>query len=164
MKLSLIAYITAISFQVSGALMLILYAISTKRKNVIRSFARSHMITRNGDTKELSYDHDAFVDNYRTAYFSKLSVCFIALGYLFGIFGDIGSSNRGYIALAIVVSTIFLILVSSVCVKWLLTKDSVQKRICNEELEAVGAEPDMESINSKVIKNTLVLGGTKALK
>lgn len=163
MNLSLIAYVGAISLQIAGALMLIIFAISTKREKVVRAFARSHVTIRDGETKKLSYDHDAFVDDYRVAYFSKISVCFIALGYLIGIFGDIGDYNRLFIALAVIVITVALIIVSYTCVKGLLKKNS-NKKISDEELESIGAKPDLELNKSKICDHTLVLDDNKALK
>ena len=88
--MAIICYIVSISLQLAGALMLIVFAFSTKRENVIRAFARSHMITQDGNTKELSYNHEAFIETYKTAYYTQISVIFISVGYLLSIFGNIG--------------------------------------------------------------------------
>ncbi len=90
--MAILCYIVSISLQLAGALMLIVFAFSTKRENVIRAFARSHMITLDGNTRELSYNHKAFIETYKTAYYTKISVIFISVGYLLGIFGNIGTA------------------------------------------------------------------------
>ncbi len=144
-------YVLSISFQVAGALMLMLFSISTKRLDVIRTFAKSHVIMRNGDTKELSYNHDAFVETFSTAYFSKFSVAYISFGYILGVFGDIEESSRWKAVAGIIAATSVLVLSTQLIVKKLLKKEMVQKRITNEELVRAGVEPDQKSISTKEI-------------
>lgn len=142
--MSIILYALSISLQVAGALLLIIFSLSTKRRDIIRSFAKSHIIARDGNTKLLSYNHEAFVETYRIAYFSKVSVAFIAVGYLIGVFGDIGTGNRLLAAVSIIALTAVLIAITVLLVNKLVRNVS---KITNEELKAAGAEPDMESIS-----------------
>ncbi|MBR5091716.1 MAG: hypothetical protein IK093_20020 [Ruminiclostridium sp.] len=84
------------------------------------------------------------METYRIAYFSKVSVAFIAVGYLIGVFGDIGTGNRLLAAVSIIALTAVLIAITVLLVNKLVRNVS---KITNEELKAAGAEPDMESIS-----------------
>ena len=129
--------------------MLIIFSLSTKRKDIIKTFAKSHMIARNGNTRELSYNHKAFLDVYKAAYFSRVSVLFIAVRYFLSVFGEVQEANRWVVACFIVVLTIVLIVVTKIVIDFLMRKNN--HPITNEELENVGAEPDIESISAQVI-------------
>ena len=74
--MTVLIYTLSIALQVAGALMLIVFAISTKRRSIIRSFASSSVIFEDGDTHKLEYNHEAFIAVYRTAYYSKISVIY----------------------------------------------------------------------------------------
>lgn len=137
--------------------MLIIFSLSTKRKDIIRVFAKSHMIVRDGNTKELSYNHEAFVDTFRSAYYSKISVGFIAAGYIIGVFGDIGDSNRWIVAWIIVALTAVLIMIAKIVIEKTVSNDI--KPITNDELQDAGVEVDMESMSNQVIDEILELGG-----
>lgn len=159
-----IAYIASISFQIAGALLLIIFSISTKRKNIIRAFAKSHIMTRNIDTGEIIYDHKAFVEVYRIAYYSKISVGLIAIGYMIGIFGNIGQGNKCCIAAIILITTIIIILIVWGIVCILLKKKTVQMRITNDELKNVGVEVNLEKSSPKSVGATLILGEMNVVK
>lgn len=154
--MSFVIYIISISLQIAGALMLIIFSLSTKRKKLIRAFAKSHMIVRDGKTKELSYNHEAFIDTCRSVYFAKVSVVFIAAGYILGVFSDIGKGNRWIAAGLIAAITIGLILITKAVVEGFVKQED--KPITNVELENAGVEADMESMSPEVIDEALGLG------
>lgn len=82
--MSTFMYIGAIALQVAGALLLLLFAVSTKRENIVRGFASNKLITENGDTEEIKYNEDAFKEYYRNAYLSKWAFGYIMAGYFWG--------------------------------------------------------------------------------
>lgn len=148
-----IIYIISISLQVAGALLLLRYATSTKRLDVIRSFGGNGIITGNEEEKEISYNHDAFKETYRTAYLSKVAFVFIALGYFFGVFGVIEWESKIAVGATIVVVTYLLMKSTYWCVgKIIDTKDSVNKEITYEELKEAGVKPDLAEVTSNEIK------------
>ena len=148
MTTTYLIYTLSVSFQVAGALMLIVFAISTKRKSIIRSFASSNVIFEDGDTHKLEYNQEAFISEYRTAYYSKVSVIYIALGYGVGIFGNIGSANCWMVLLIVVCLSAALILTTRFIIEGLLRRDTVTTEITKEELEKVGCEATIGSMSS----------------
>lgn len=148
----LLLYIISVSLQIAGALILIVFAISARRENVIRIFAKSNMILRDGNTKKLLYNHYTFIDTYKTTYYSKISVFFIAVGYIIGVFGENRSDKKFVVAITISAMTIGLIFLSWLCVKLLAKQDIVQRKITSEELEEIGVEPNMESLSNEQIE------------
>lgn len=139
-------YIASISLQVSGALMLLFFSISTKRESIIRSFARSHLIVKDNNTGNISYKHEVFVNEYRLAYYSKISFGFIALGYFLGIFGNIGTANKCSVAFYVFVSIVILRIIALCFVECLIKCKKVQQRITDSELKALGIEEDLGNI------------------
>lgn len=158
MNCTVVCYIISIALQVAGALMLIIFSLSTKRKDIIKSFVNSHIIVRDGNTKELSYNHEVFIDSVISAYYSKVSVGYIAAGYIVGIFGDRGDVNRWIVAGITVLITVVLILCTRFTIEKLVKIYRIAP-ISNEEIESIGAEPDMESMSDEMIDEALSLGG-----
>ena len=143
----LVAYILSISLQVAGALLLIMFALSTKRTRIIRSFGKSNVILKDGNTQELSYDHDSFVEVYRTAYCSKISVIYILCGYLIGVLGEIGDSNKLSIATSILILALFFLGVARIVVHLLLNQAKVKTPLTYKELEEAGIDSTLNTIS-----------------
>lgn len=55
-----VIYVISISFQLAGALQLI-FIISTKRDKVIESFAGKGIISKDNNTKEITYNKKALI-------------------------------------------------------------------------------------------------------
>lgn len=148
-----IVYIFAISFQVAGAMILLLFILSTKRLEIIKRFSGTGMIFRDGDTGELSYNENEFVNTFREGYLNKFAITYIAIGYFAGIFGEIGQNSGVLIAFCVITFTAMILMLTCYLVEMVLKKASVvNARITNEELEQAGIEPDMESISREEIK------------
>lgn len=108
-EINTLVYIGAISLQVTGALLLLLFSVSTKRVDVIRKFGDGGIITYDEETKELNYKEEAFKEAYRTSYLNKISFFYIGVGYLLGVFGEIGNSNKWITAGVIFTFSIILL-------------------------------------------------------
>ena len=87
-------YIISVSFQIAGALLLVLFSISTKRDSVIRRFVGNGIITKDGDSKILDYNENAYKEEYRRAFLNKYSFGCILLGYMLSIWGEIEDGSR----------------------------------------------------------------------
>ena len=87
--MSTVMYIGAIALQVAGALLLLVFAVSTKRETIVRGFASNKLVLENGNTEEISYNKEAFKQYYRNAYLSKCAFFYIVAGYFFGVFANI---------------------------------------------------------------------------
>lgn len=147
-----IVYIFAISFQVAGAMILLLFTLSTKRLEIIKRFSGTGMIFRNGETGELSYNENEFVNTFREGYLNKFAITYIAIGYFLGIFGEIGQNNKVLIAFCVITFTTIILMFTYYFVESFLKKSSiVNARITNKELEQAGIEPEMESISGEEI-------------
>ena len=57
-------YILAISFQISGAVMLLLYSASTKRDDVIKRFMERKNVSQDEKTKSIEYDENAYKEEF----------------------------------------------------------------------------------------------------
>ena len=145
-------YILAISFQLAGALLLMVNVLSTRRDKVIRRFVGKGMIYRDNNTNEISYDETALKDTFKEAYLSKLAFLFIAIGYVLGVFKSPDSDCRMWLALIIIFVSIFIIATSYLVVN-AITKFSkkVNRKLPNQELLALGIEPDIENISNEEI-------------
>lgn len=143
-------YIFSISFQISGAILLLFFSLSTKREKVIKRFINKNIITKNFNG-DLDYDIGEFKETYRTAYLNKLSFAFIAIGYLLGIFGKIG--DKLYAFVGIIVNTSLLIGIafgiSSLIVKY---DKKANKLITYEEINKIGIDLNFEAINKEEIE------------
>ena len=110
------------------------------------------MILRNGDTGELNYNENEFVNTFREGYLNKAAITFIAIGYFAGVFGEIGQNNRVLVAFCVITFTTIILMLTCYSVESFLKKSPVvNARITNKELEQVGIEPDMESISGEEI-------------
>lgn len=148
-----LVYIFSISFQVAGAMILLLFTLSTKRLEIIKRFSGTGMIFRDGDTGELSYNENEFVNTFREGYLNKFAIAYIAIGYFAGVFGEIGQNNRILVSFCVVTFTALLLMLTCHLVERVLKKSTVvNARITNEELEQAGIEPDMESISEEEMK------------
>ena len=156
MKSTYIVYIVAISLQLSGAILLLINAISTKRESLITNFSNCNFLSRDGNTHEISYNKNAFKKICETAYLNKFAFAFIASGYFAGIWGEIGDSNKCCIAICVELCTAILIFIAYFVV-YLIAKYSkkVNAPITNEELEKLGIEPNMESMSSEELQKIL---------
>ena len=152
--MSTVIYIISISLQLAGALLVLFFAVSTKRQAVIKSFAgASGIISRDNDTMQIQYSHDSFKETYRTAYLSKCAFVFIALGYFLGVFGSIEWKYKIVVGIMIILLTAIIMCITYWSVDYLVKhSDRVNEEITNEELEQLGIEPDMENVSVEDIE------------
>jgi hypothetical protein len=150
--IKMICYIFSISLQIAGALLLIFFLISTKRENIIRNFFGRGIILKNGNTKEIIYNKEAFLEEYRNAYLNKCSFIYIAVGYVLGIFGELKPECK-LVAFFMVVLLSMLIMFLSIFGSKFLVKIFIKKSgdITDDELKKLGIEPDLESISNENI-------------
>lgn len=147
-----VIYIISISLQLAGALLVLFFAVSTKRQSVLKNFAGSGIISRDNNTKEIHYNHNNFKETYRTAYLSKWAFVFISLGYFLGVFGSIEWKYKIVVGIIIILFTIIIMCVTYWGVDYVVKhSDKVKKEITNEELEQLGIEPDIENASDEDI-------------
>lgn len=151
-EINTLVYIVAISLQVTGALLLLLFSVSTKRVDVIRKFGDGGIITYDEETKELNYKEEAFKEAYRTSYLNKISFFYIGVGYLLGVFGEIGNSNKWITAGAIFTFSIILLFLTWLVTDMIISKSNViNQKISLEEMKEAGITPDMTSASTEDI-------------
>ncbi len=151
-EINTLVYIGAISLQVTGALLLLLFSVSTKRVAVIRKFGGRGIITYDEDTKELNYKEAAFKEAYRTSYLNKISFFYIGVGYLLGVFGEIENSNKWVIAGVIFTFSIILLFLTWWVTDMIISKSNViNQKISLEEMKEAGITPDMTSASTEDI-------------
>lgn len=147
-------YILSISLQVAGALLLLIHSLSTKKEAVLKRFTTSKLITHNSTTNELSFDKEAYKNEYKVAYFSKCAFLFIALGYFGSVFGTNDKMCKCTIAIITLGLTILIMLATTLIVSLILK----YSKKCNEEikiddLNKIDKVPDIGTISIDNIKS-----------
>lgn len=149
---SILAYIIAISLQLSGALLLLLYAFPTKRDDLIKSFAKSSVIFRDNNTDKIFYNTQAFTDMCKNAYLNKFAFIYILAGYVVGIFGEIGAVNKAMVMLYVLALFVIELCLARFIVRAICKcSKKVNQEITNDELLKLNIEPDIENISMKEI-------------
>lgn len=149
-------YIIAISLQLSGSLLLLINFGSTKRENLIKEFAKGRLLQMDNNTNKPLYNPESFVDVWQTAFLNKFAFGYIFVGYLTGIFGDIGMNDK--VVVAISVSFLFAIetaLPHSITRRIRKCCKKLYKPITNDELERLHIEPEVENISNSTIDEIL---------
>lgn len=149
-----IFYGVALSFQLAGALILLIYGLSTKRENLVRNFARGTLIKRDGTTKKIHHKQDKFQESCKEVYLNKAAFIFLAVGYGTGIFGKGPSLFREKIILAglVIIATILIIGITKVTVEKIIkSSQKTNDPITDEELKKLRIKADLESISNEDI-------------
>ena len=150
--MSTMFYIISISLQIAGALLLVIFAISTKRRKVVERFVNKDMVFEDGNTNEISYNKEELKQTFKVAYLSKLSFFYIALGYLVGIWGENKELSNITITIAIIGVTAIIMLASYFIVEQILKySKKVNKKLTCKELKEYGINSTMVSISNKEI-------------
>lgn len=108
MSLSEIIYIIAISFQVSGALLLVVqfWCISIKKGIEENKKKETHL---EGNTIVMGRTQPTPFEYTKNVWLNRFAFVLIAMGYLLGVFGSIEISNRFTILFWIVLSSSILV-------------------------------------------------------
>lgn len=108
MSVSEIIYIIAVSFQVSGALLLIVQFWCIKIKKGIEENKKKETHVE-GETLVLGKTQPTSFEYTNNVWLNRFAFVLIALGYLLGVFGNIEMSNRFFILFWIILSSSFLV-------------------------------------------------------
>ena len=149
MQYSTIVYIISVSCQVTGALILVLKCLSTKRRNVIRRFFLNSFSIYSPDSNILNYNHELFEEEYEKAYYNKISFLSILLGYILSPFSDIGSFPRLYVAFFILLLTLIM-LFTFILICTLLRKKGHSK-VTMSELIDIGIDVNLSEMSKEDI-------------
>ena len=149
--LEVFIYAVAISFQISGALLLLFYNISTSRKHIVKGFAQKSIIIR--EENEISYNKEALKKCFKNAWINKIAFILIVLGYILGVFGEIGKVNKILVVVLILKITSIVIFISHLIVSFLIKiLPSVNKELTDDEINEIGGEVDIETMSSKDVE------------
>lgn len=149
MDCSYIIYILSIALQVAGALLLMIFALSTKRGNIIRRFVARNLIVRDSDEK-LKYDVAEFKNSFKTAWLSRFSFGYIAVGYLAGIYGELGE-NRSIVTMFLIAVATMALMGFAYFVTFIILKLSrdVNKKLTLGELRADNIDPNLTFMSTR---------------
>ena len=149
MDSQILLYSIALSFQITGSILFIAYSSSLCRISIIRSFAANSFITKDCNTKKIDYNHDAFVSEYRKAYFSKITFIYLLAGYILSIFCSLKEYDKCYVATLVVLFTgILYFFTKFIIEKYFLIQADVVNPITSEELTNLGISPNLEGISN----------------
>lgn len=137
--------ILPVAFQVSGALLLLIFNISSRRKNIIKQFAGKGLIGKDNNTNEISYNKEALKKEFEGVYINKIAFGLIALGYI------LDENNKGLVVLLII--TIIVIMIISYLIVKLIVRyfPNVNKELTDGELITYDIEPDYQNISNQMI-------------
>ena len=113
----MIAYIISVAFQIVGAIALLLncFGFSREKQLFKKEYFGDGLLAFHED-KPL--DKSRSIDVLKGIWKSRLSLVFIILGYIIGVFGNIDNSNKLLTVLFIVLATVlFLVLLQAIA--WL---------------------------------------------
>lgn len=144
--IKVLIYALAISFQVSGVLLLFLVSTSVKRLDVIKQFVGKGSIAYNENIMELQYDEAAFKDEYETCYLKKIAYFNMGFGCLFSVLGTPENVSKIFIiAEVILLSFAILSLTFYITDRVIKSLDNVNQKITFEEVKKAGVKPDIDS-------------------
>lgn len=154
--LQLIAYVFSRAFQISGAVIVLFYGLSSKRKSILQSFFANSFSIKSSDTNEIEYDHNALVETYRTTYLNKFAFTYIIIGYSLDIFGKSNSTDNLLTFLIIILVTSIFIFITVKIVNIIIIKSNEINKVVNyEELIENHLNVNLEEISDEEIENTV---------
>ncbi len=149
-------YVIAISFQVAGAVQLLVSFVSTKRDNIIKHFAGKGFISRDGNTKKVLYDKASFLAEFKTAWLSKIAFVLIVIGYLIGIWGSVEDDKKLFAFILIMLITALLLFISHSAIDFYVRKSKqINAEITSDELDRLKIEPSIETISDTEIDDLI---------
>lgn len=149
--MKVLLYIISISLQISGALLLMLFSLSTNRKKVIKNFINKDIITKDSDER-IDYNKEELKETFKTAYLNKFSFGFIALGYLIGVIGEIDYSYKLVIILGIIIFTLIFMILAYLIVHFIMKySKEVNKELTEEEMIAYNIDPTITMVTQNDI-------------
>ena len=145
-------YIIAISLQVSGALLLLIKYLSTKKENLIIRFKGNGIIIKNNNTNEITFDKEAFRKLYENTLINRWAFGYIFFGYLIGVFGSIDNNCNKEKVIAFV-AILLLTIMLTIIIKSGIEKYSKKQcfEVEKETFDAAKVEVDIENIPTKEI-------------
>ena len=148
----MIIYCLSIAFQLAGALVLLIYGVSTKRTTILSSFSDNVFIGLDGNTKEVNDLSIPIKSKFKQAFLNKSAFICLAIGYLLGVFGSIDETERFLSLLIIIAFTILIIIGIHIIVRISLKQAKVINSVTISELEQVGIKPNVESSSNEDIQ------------
>lgn len=146
-------YILAIALQISGAIILSCSTLSTKRETVVKKFIiDKDIVYADGNTKELTYNEDAFVSIFVERYSAILSVFYIIFGYLLGTVEKPENQCTLKVVSLILLFVALLVFITKIIIKFCIKNSKrINNRITYDELNKLGLTSTVESISVKEI-------------
>ena len=109
-----ICYIISISFQVAGALILLVNSLKKGKKQIYASYfanAPKHVFGKDG---MVTLEKEKLQEHARKLYIDRVAFVYLILGYLLAVFGDIGSNKKFVTALSVIVCSTLLLGIGNV--------------------------------------------------
>lgn len=106
-----LVYILSLSFQVAGAVLLIIkYWGKTKDRIVDEYFPGSNIIERD-EEDNIKLEKEKVQVCARNIYDNRMAFVFIAIGYILSIFGSMNSISKIYILILVILFTVIIIVI-----------------------------------------------------
>lgn len=149
--MQIILYILSISLQLGGSILGI-SSISTKRESILRDFFKSKFTSLDGNTNEIYYNNEAYLDKWKSTYNNKFSFVYLAAGYSLSPLSEFDGSIDKYLTLLLIVLlSIILIIFEKIIIKVLIKAKKVNKKITYKEIREYNLDVDMATASKKAI-------------
>lgn len=120
-----IIYICAISLQVCGALILLIGSLKGTERKMIQAISNkaSGMVLDGGWIDDIDISNEL-----KVIYLNRSAFICLILGYLLGVFGEVGNFSRYVIAISIVLVTVVIVVaLYALCYKLAINRQQIYK-------------------------------------
>jgi len=145
-------YVCSISFQLSGALLLLIFFVSAKRKKVLQRFAGTGIIVKDRNTNKILYNEDSLRKCFRDTYINKCAFIYIALGYFLSVFGVNCRNSLFLVGTVIILFASLIMFLTVIIISQIVARSrSINRELSDDDLLGADVAPDMEVIFTKDI-------------
>lgn len=148
----MIIFCASIAFQLAGALLVLIQGLSTRRDDIIKSFASCDLIIRDGNEKSINDLTPEYLRRFRRKYVNIFAFAYLTIGYLIGYWGEKKDGFQFFGFLSVLLLTVALIIIGKTIIdKVFMESQKVKTPITNDDLVRLNIPPHLESISNEEI-------------
>ena len=128
LKIEVIAYVLSLSFQVAGAVLLIIKYFGKTKERIIEEYFPGSNIAERDENDNSTLEKEKVRFCVRNIYDNRMAFLFIAVGYILSIFGEVNGECKLCILMFVIACTVAIILLEkafSIIVSNLIYKNDI---------------------------------------
>ena len=153
-----VIYTIAISLQLAGAVILIInYCRNTHNQIIDRYFPGSNLVER--DNKDnIVLEKERVQEVVREIFMNRCAFFYIGAGYIVGIYGEAGKTNKCIISILVIIGSFLLIVLGEIILNGIVKKRykedmEIPYNSVASKADALPTEKEMDEIVEDVFKN-----------